>query len=137
MQKIKILGVTISGLALSLFAGTAFISYNQAFASTNNPNSVVGSGEFNQDVAAGIQQVNNDKDAQNLQQEVDDQDNKLAGDEDADVDEIDGENNQDEIDTEIELDQPENSGDDVQTQTDVKAGIDGASNNDSHVDKND
>src|SRR5258708_5944353 len=111
MQKIKILGVIISGLALSLFAGTAFISYNQAFASTNNPNSAVGSGEFNQDVAAGIQQVNNDKDAQNLQQEVDDQDNKL--------------------------DQPENSGDDVQTQTDVKAGIDGASNNDSHVDKND
>ena len=93
--------VTLSVFALALFAGSGFaIGYVHAqTASTTNQR---GQSEFKQDVEEGVQEVNNDKDAQNNQHEIDSADNESAGDEHSDVNEIDGENNQSEIDNEIE-----------------------------------
>lgn len=61
-----------------------------------------GQSEFKNDVEHGIQEVKNDKGAQNNQQEIDNEDTGHAGDEHGDAKEVDGENNQNEIDTEIE-----------------------------------
>ncbi len=98
---------TLSVFALALFAGNGFF-IGQAHAQTADKaintkgTGAVARSEFKQDVEEGVQEVKNDKDAQNNQHEIDSADKENAGDEHGDVNEIDGENNQDEIDNEIE-----------------------------------
>ncbi len=96
LQRISII-VTV--LALGLFTGGRFSFLEKARAQVTPQN---GQSEFKHDVEEGMQQVRNDRDAQNNQQEIDNEDDERAGDEHADVKEVDGENNQDEIDNEIE-----------------------------------
>ncbi len=98
---VKYVSVSLGALALGVFGlqGTALLAYTQTTPSTSQNVSV---SDFKHDVEKGIQEVNNDEDAQNNQQEIDNEDQEGAGDEHGDVNEIDGENNQSEIDNEIE-----------------------------------
>jgi hypothetical protein len=93
----KIYFTLFSIFALVLFAGRGF-SYVSA-QTTTTPQIT---SDFKHDVEAGVEQVKNDKDAQNNQQEIDNEDNERAGDSRGDSKEIDGENNQSKIDNEIE-----------------------------------
>lgn len=98
----KILFTMFSVFALTLFAGRG-LSY--VYAQTTPPSSPTNNqiaGDFKQDIEAGVQQVKNDKEAQNNKQEIDNGDDEQAGDQHGDSKEIDGENNQSEIDQEIE-----------------------------------
>ncbi len=86
-------------LALAVFTAGGLSFSGKVHAQTGNQQ---GQSEFKHDVEMGVQEVKNDKDAQNNQQEIDNEDNENAGDEHGDVKEVDGENNQNEIDNEIE-----------------------------------
>ncbi len=92
---------TLSVFALALFASSGF-AIGQVHAQTTATTNQQGQSEFKHDVEQGVQEVNNDKDAQNNQNEIDNADKENAGDEHGNVNEVDGENNQNEIDNEIE-----------------------------------
>ncbi len=89
-------------LIVALLTIGGFILVQQARAETTSGAQQHGQSEFNLDVEAGIQQIHNDKDAQNNQHEIDNEDKENAGDEHGDVNEVNGENNQHEIDIEID-----------------------------------
>jgi len=97
----------LSLFALALFMGGWFL-VGQVHAQTADKaintkgTGAVARSEFKQDVEEGVQEVNNDKNAQNNQREIDSADNEHAGDEHGNVNEVDGENNQSEIDNEID-----------------------------------
>ena len=88
-----------SVFTLVFFAGRGF-SYVSAQTTTQTGAQIAG--DFKHDVETGVQQVKNDKEAQNNQKEIDNEDSEQAGDQHGDSKEIDGENNQSEIDNEIE-----------------------------------
>lgn len=98
---LKYIQVSLVMLALGVFSfyGATLSVYAQS-ATSASQNVIVP--DFKHDVEQGIQEVKNDKDAQNNQREIDNEDQEGAGDEHGDVKEIDGENNQSEIDNEIE-----------------------------------
>jgi hypothetical protein len=101
----KIYFTLFSIFALVLFAGRGF-SYVSA-QTTTTPQIT---SDFKHDVEAGVEQVKNDKDAQNNQQEIDNEDNERAGDSRGDSKEIDGENNQSKTEQEIGNQDGENGG---------------------------
>ncbi len=89
--------------ALLLFVGRGFTSYGQT--STLPIGQQQGSGitsDFQHDVEEGKQQVNNDKDAQNNQHEIDNEEDEKAGDQHGDQQVIDGEKSEGEVEQEVE-----------------------------------
>jgi hypothetical protein len=92
---------SLSLFALALFMGNGFLVGQAQAQTASTTTNQQGQSEFKNDVEQGIQEVNNDRDAQNNQHEIDNADNENAGDEHGGVNEMDGENNQNEIDIQI------------------------------------
>ncbi|MBU6431605.1 MAG: hypothetical protein KGJ58_00645 [Patescibacteria group bacterium] len=96
----------LSLFALVLFAGNGFlIGQVRAQAQTTSAAPITQentASEFKRDVERDAQEVKNDEDAQNNQQEIDSEDDEKAGDDGGDAKEIDGENDQNKIDSEID-----------------------------------
>jgi len=99
------------------------------FALAQSTNTEVVSDEFKNDLTVAQQEIENDQEAQNNQQEVSDVDDEKAGDENSDVNVIDGENDQDEIDSEIDQDVGEQDDNGTEVKDEEEAN-DGAEAND-------
>ncbi len=116
---VKYVSVSLGALALGVFGlhSTTLFAQNTTSTSQN-----VIAPDFKHDVEKGMQEVKNDKDAQDNQQEIDNEDEEGAGDEHGDVKEIDGENDQDEIDNEIEQEVEQEDGNQGQDASEGQSG---------------
>ncbi len=102
--KLTIMGFVVS--ALFLFTGYGF-SVHRVYGQTSTPSgrqqqNVGVTSDFRHDVEEGKQQVNNDKDAQNNQSEIDNEEDEKAGDQYGDHEAINGEKSEQEIEQEVE-----------------------------------
>ncbi len=130
-----IMGFIVS--ALLLFTGYGFFAhrvYGQTSTSPGGQQQNVGAAsDFRHDVEEGKQQVNNDKDAQNNQSEIDNEEDEKAGDQYGDHEAIDGEKPEQEIEQEVENeveqegDQGSHQGDEGSSSTNGATGNSGKS----------
>jgi len=133
MNNRTILKSIITGFAFSallLFVGRGLLSRVHGQTLTP-PAGQQGSGttsDFRHDVEEGKQQVNNDKDAQNNQHQIDNEENEQAGDQSGDHGEIDGEKSDREIEQEVE-NEVEQEGDQGSQQSDENGSTASSSDN--------
>ncbi len=118
LSKIKIFVTSLAVSALALFAGRGLlVVYGQSATGTPQQPSSNTASDFRRVVEEGKQQVNNDKDAQNNQHEIDNEEDEKAGDQHGENEAIDGEKPENEIEQEVE-NEVEQEGDQGSKQSD-------------------
>ncbi len=138
MNKNTIFKLTNAGFIFALFLLVSQSFLTRVHGQTSTPpvaqQNAVATSDFQHDVEEGKQQVNNDKDAQNNQHEIDNEEDEKGGDEHGDRQAIDGEKPEQEIDQEIETEVDE-EGDQGSHQSDENG--DAASSTDNETDGSD